>query len=162
MCTKGLWNCFLELPVPVIDPNYKKASENLNLFLREKEILNKIDFNKIKKNKNQNLLQEPFIKTRVVEKDLVSDLYKINSLELNKTEGGPLFGNGKTTNYQLFENTSQILNKVKHDLIEIMIEAVNSEIYIAESFLNILRENSGSYPHTHIMPFDKNNNLAKN
>ena len=34
--------------------------------------------------------------------DLVSDLYKINSLELNKTEGGPLFGNGKTTNYQFW------------------------------------------------------------
>ena len=42
-----------------------------------------------------------------------------------------------------------------------MKEAVNSEIYIAESFLNILREDSGSFPHTHIMPFDKNNNLIK-
>ena len=145
-----------------IDPNYKKASENLNLFLREKEILKKLVSNKIKKNKKQNLLQEPFVKIRRVEKNLVSDLYKINSLELNKTEGGPLFGNGKTTNYQLFENSSQILNIVKHDLIEIMREAVNSEVYIAESFLNILKENSGSHPHTHIMPFDKNNNLIKN
>ena len=43
-----------------------------------------------------------------------------------------------------------------------MREAVNSEVYIAESFLNILKENSGSHPHTHIMPFDKNNNLIKN
>ena len=145
-----------------IDPNYKKASENLNLFLREREILKKLVSNKIKKNKKQNLLQEPFVKIRRVEKNLVSDLYKINSLELNKTEGGPLFGNGKTTNYQLFENSSQILNIVKHDLIEIMREAVNSEVYIAESFLNILKENSGSHPHTHIMPFDKNNNLIKN
>ena len=144
-----------------IDPNYKKAFENLKLLTREKEILKKINKVKIKKNKNQCLLQDPFIATREVEKDLVSNLYKINSLELNKTEGGPLFGNGKTTNYQLFENNSPILNTLKRDLVEIMKGAVSSEVYIAESFLNILKEDSGSYPHTHIMPFDKNNNLTK-
>ena len=144
-----------------IDTNYKKAAENLNMLLREKEILNKLNFNNIEKTKHQKLLKDPFIATRKVDHDLVSSLYKINSLELNKTEGGPLFGKGQTTNYQLFENNSQILNTVKKDLIKIMKEAVNSEVYIAESFLNILKENSGSFPHTHIMPFDKNNNLIK-
>ncbi len=144
-----------------IDTNYKKAAENLNMLLREKEILNKLNFNNIEKTKHQKLLKDPFIATRKVDHDLVSSLYKINSLELNKTEGGPLFGKGQTTNYQLFENNSQILNTVKQDLIKIMKEAVNSEVYIAESFLNILKENSGSFPHTHIMPFDKNNNLIK-
>ena len=144
-----------------IDSNYKKAAENLNMLLREKEILNKLNFIKIEKTKHQKLSKDPFIATRKVDHDLVSSLYKINSLELNKAEGGPLFGNGQTTNYQLFENDSQILNTVKQDLLKIMKEAVNSEVYIAESFLNILKENSGSFPHTHIMPFDKNNNLIK-
>ena len=144
-----------------IDPNYKKASDNLNMLLKEKKLLNMLDNDKYKKKNTQTLLENPFIKTRKVEQDLVDILYKINSLELNKTEGGPLFGNGKTTDYQLFDNNYQILNTLKEDLYEIMKEAVNSEIYIAESFLNILREDSGSFPHTHIMPFDKNNNLIK-
>ena len=142
-----------------IDPNYKKASDNLNMLLKEKKLLNMLDNDKYKKN-TQTLLENPFIKTRKVEQDLVDILYKINSLELNKTEGGPLFGNGKTTDYQLFDNNYQILNTLKEDLYEIMKEAVN-KIYIAESFLNILREDSGSFPHTHIMPFDKNNNLIR-
>ena len=144
-----------------IDPNYKKASDNLNMLLKEKKLLNMLDINKYKKKNTQTLLENPFIKTRKVEQDLVDILYKINSLELNKTEGGPLFGNGKTTNYQLFDNNYQILNTMKEDLYEIMKEAVNSEIYIAESFLNILREDSGSFPHNHITNFDKNNNLIK-
>ena len=144
-----------------IDPNYKKASDNLNMLLKEKKLLNMLDNDKYKKKNTQTLLENPFIKTRKVEQDLVDILYKINSLELNKTEGGPLFGNGKTTDYQLFDNNYQILNTLKEDLYEVMKEAVNSEIYIAESFLNILREDSGSFPHTHIMPFDKNNNLIK-
>lgn len=144
-----------------IDINYKKAAENLNMLLREKEILSKLNLNNIEKNKHKKLSKDPFIVTRKVDDDLVSSLYEINSLELNKTEGGPLFGNGQTTDYQLFANNIQLLNTVKQDLLKIMKEAVNSEVYIAESFLNILKEESGSFPHTHITPFDKNNNLIK-
>ena len=43
-----------------------------------------------------------------------------------------------------------------------MKDSVDSDIYIAESFLNILREDSGSFPHNHILPFDINNNLINN
>ena len=43
-----------------------------------------------------------------------------------------------------------------------MKDAVGSEIHIDESFLNILQEDSGSVPHTHLTPFDENNNLIKN
>ena len=121
------------------------------MLLREKEILNKLNFINIEKTNHQKLSKDPFIATRKVDHDLVSSLYKINCLELNKAEGGPLFGNRQTTNYQLFENDSQILNTLKQDLLKIMKEAVNSEVYIAESFLNILKENSISFPHTHIM-----------
>ena len=145
-----------------IDPNYVKATQNLKLLLQERKTLNKINFYKSIKNNKNKLLKNPYIEKREVEASLISNLYKINSIELKKTEGGPLFGNGKTTNYHLFENNNQILNIVKKDLIKIMREAVASDIHIAESFLNILKEDSGSFPHTHIMPFDKNNDLIKN
>ena len=141
-----------------LNPNYKKARENLNLLLKEKETLKLLKNCNLKKN-NFRLIEEPYIEIREVEKDLISCLYKIRSTDLKKTEGGPLFGNGNTTDYQLFENNFEILEKVKNDLIQVMKKSVSSDIYIAESFLNILREDSGSFPHTHILPFDQNNNL---
>ena len=141
-----------------LDPNYKKARENLNLLFKEKETLKLLKNCNLKKN-NFRLIEEPYIEIREVEKDLISCLYKIRSTDLKKTEGGPLFGNGNTTDYQLFENNFEILEKVKNDLIQVMRKSVSSEIYIAESFLNILKEDSGSFPHTHILPFDQNNNL---
>ena len=70
-----------------------------------------------------------------------------------------MFGNGNTTNYQLFSNNFKDLKVIENDLIKIMKDSVDSDIYIAESFLNILREGSGSVPHNHILPFDINNNL---
>ena len=143
-----------------IDPNYIKATQNLNLLLQEKKTLNIINSYKFKKKHNIKHVKNTFIGTRKVESSLISNLYKINSLELKMTDGGPLFGNGKTTNYQLFENNKKILNIVEQDLTRVMEEAVGSEIHIAESFLNILKEDSGSFPHTHIMPFDQNNDLV--
>jgi hypothetical protein len=41
----------------------------------------------------------------------------------------------------------------------IMRQAVRSEIYIYESFLNIFNNGSGSIPHDHVFSFDKINNL---
>lgn len=141
-----------------LNPNYKKARENLNLLLKEKETLKLLKNCNLKKN-NFRLVEDPYIEIREVENDLISCLYKIRSTDLKKTEGGPLFGNGNTTDYQLFENNFEILEKVKNDLIHVMKKSVSSDIYIAESFLNILKEDSGSFPHTHILPFDQNNNL---
>ena len=143
-----------------IDPSYVKAKDNLNLLIQEKEILNILNTNKYKKKNLSKLLKNPFTKIRKVEPELISSLYKIKTKEFHKTEGGPLFGNGSTTNYKLFSNNFDILTIVKNDLIKIMKESVNADIYLAESFLNILNKDSGSFPHNHIMPFDKNNGLV--
>ena len=75
-----------------LDSNYNKAKENLNLLFQEKKILSLLNKNKSNKSK---LKENPYIKSRKIEPDLISSLYKIHSTELNKTEGGPLFGNGK-------------------------------------------------------------------
>ena len=42
------------------------------MLLREKEILNKLNFNNIEKTKHQKLSKDPFIATRKVDHDLVS------------------------------------------------------------------------------------------
>ena len=102
----------------------------------------------------------PFISNRTVEAELISNLYKINSTKLSKMKTGPLFGSGRTSNFKLFENDCSIIKTVEKDLINIMSQAVKSEVCIMNSFLNILGAGGGSVPHTHISNFDKMNGLS--
>jgi len=109
------------------------------------------------------LISNPFIFNREVETNLISNLYKIRLKHLDKTKGpktkGPLFGNGKTTDFSFFKDNQSIIKDVENDLSVIMRQAVRSEIYIYESFLNIFNNGSGSIPHDHVFSFDKINNL---
>jgi tetratricopeptide (TPR) repeat protein len=152
-------------------PDYAEAHNNLDILLREKKLLMNIsqekksdDHNKIRNlDSGSRLISNPFISNRVVETNLISNLYKIRLKQIDKKKGpntkGPLFGNGKTTDFRFFENNQNILKNVVDDLSEIMRQAVKSEIYIFDSFLNIFNNGSGSIPHTHTFSFDKINNL---
>ena len=48
---------------------------------------------------------------------------------------------------------------MEKDLTKIMSQAVNSDIFIIESFFNILRTSSGLTSHNHINDFDEIENL---
>ena len=151
-----------------INPGYTVTSDNLDTLYREKKLLKKIQnekFNDDIKSKNSiskiELTINPFIVNRSVEPNLLSTLYKIKSTDLSKTEGGPLFGIGRTTHYQLFKHDFYILQSVEKDLIHIMVRSVNSDIYVMESFFNILKAKSGSIPHNHISSFDRIKGLVK-
>ena len=148
-----------------IKKNYIEAKNNLNKILRQNELL--LNINKTKqlekiyqknKIKNSGLKTNPFISTRKVEKELINELYKINSVELNKTRD-IRYGNGRCSDYELFKNKSSILKIVEKDLTYIMSEAVKSDIFIIESFFNILRTGSGLTCHNHINDFDKSYDL---
>ena len=107
---------------------------------------------------NIGLAINPFISKRKVDTELLAKLYKINSVELDKTKD-VRYGNGRCSDYQLFENNSSIIQTVKKDLTYIMSQAVKSDIYIIESFFNILRSGSGLTSHKHIKDFDEANGL---
>ena len=147
--------------------NYAEANNNLAIllkqnkflkFLKSKKIARKIKENRILSIKK--LIHSPIILKRKVEKELVSKLYHINSTTLSKTKSGPLFGNGMTSNYQLFDNENSILKIVEEELIKIIKKAIKSEIYIIDSFFNILKAGGGSKPHNHINSFDKAQGLV--
>ena len=147
-------------------PDYFEAHNNLNIILRQNKLLLKIEQvrNSKKKIKVSNLGADiglainPFISKRKVDSELIAELYKINSVELDKTKD-VRYGNGRCSDYDLFENNSSIIQTVKKDLIYIMSQAVKSDIYIIESFFNILRSGSGLTSHKHIKDFDKANGL---
>ncbi len=112
------------------------------------------------------LISNPLILNRSVEEELVTSLYEINSIQLDKTKRVGLLPSGKidarygngvvSPDFNLFKIARPIIQKVAGDLTRIMMEAVRSEIYIYDSFFNILRAGGGTTPHTHLASEDKN------
>ena len=99
-----------------------------------------------------------------MEQELIKTLYKINSKSLDQTNG-VFFGNGKhASDFRLFEQLHKegypIVKNLEKDLIEIMKQAVQSDIYIMDSFFNILKSGGGSNWHTHKTTFDKLHGLS--
>ena len=144
-----------------IDPNSFLAKYNLDILIKQTDLLNKIGLelntdNLINSNFKKKFSKNPFIAHRNPSKDLINLLYKINSTELNKTKGGPLYGNGKTSDYQIFDNDNPILNDVKNDIIKIIKDEIKANVFIIDSFFNILGAGGGSVPHHHLNSIDKN------
>ena len=142
-----------------LKPDYTEAHNNLDILLMENKLINIIT---IKKSKKKNIVNfsDPLISKRTVEKELIANLYKINSTKLDEVDRSHLrYGNGRSSDYKLFENNSIIIKNVAEDLIKIMKEVVKSDIFIRESFFNIFQTGSGITPHEHLSDFDKNNGL---
>ena len=144
-----------------IDPNSFLAKYNLDILIKQIDLLNKIGLelnadNLIHSNFKKKFSNNPFITHRNPGKDLINLLYKINSTDLNKVKGGPLYGNGKTSDYQIFDNDNPILNEVKSDIIKIIKDETKANVFIIDSFFNILGAGGGSAPHHHLNSIDKN------
>ena len=150
-----------------LKPKYEDAHKGLDLVLKEKDVLLKIFQKKktIGENKvssydsSVSLTSNPFITHRDVEKKFLKDLYKSELKELNKTKDAR-YGNGRCSDFKFFKNDFSFIKNIEADLIDIMKQAVKSDIHIFDSFLNIYGPNSGSTPHNHITPFDKNQKLV--
>ena len=145
-----------------LNPGFNEAHANLNKLYKERELLLNIEQNKKFKKNNSNhtkgLSKNPYICNRKVEDELLTELYKINTKKLDESKD-PRYGNGIFSDYQLFNTDSLILKNVEKDLNKIMSEAVNSNIFIIESFFNILKSGSGLKIHTHLNKFDQKHNL---
>ena len=102
------------------------------------------------------LSPNPFITKRKVEAELINNLYEIDSKGLHKMKGLFLGNGGRhSENFQLFDNDSFAIKTVAEGLINIMKQVVKSEIYIGDSFFNIVDAGGGISPHRHIRNFDK-------
>ena len=160
-----------------IDPNYVDVHDNLNLLLKIKRLLSKIEqarkseiktkidfFKKVPtklSSSDLRLTSNPFISNMKVEAKLVSQLYKINSKKLDDVDLEYLlrYGNGRSSNDKLFESNFSTIKTVAKDLVNIMKEAVKSDIFIMDSFFNIFQTESGIISHNHVNRFDYNYGL---
>ena len=112
------------------------------------------------------LISNPLVLNRLVEAELITSLYEMNSIQLDKTKRVGLlaagkvdarFGNGLVSpDFNLFEDARSIIQKVAEDLTKMMMEAVKSDIYVYDSFFNILRAGGGTTPHAHLTSLDRN------
>ena len=150
-----------------LSPDDFEIHHNLYLLLKEQQLLSNIQ--RAKKNNNKirffkkissklfksdlRLASNPLIMKRKVDDNLIAELHKIKTKELDKAKD-IRYGNGRCSDYKLFENDSAIIKSVSRDLINIMSKAVNSEIFIMESFFNIFYTQSGIKEHNHISSFD--------
>ena len=160
-----------------IKPDYVEAHHNLEVLLKQKRLLSKIEQAKkseintkislFKKNFSKlfksdiRLNSNPVVLSRKVEAELISQLYKINTRKLNDVNPNiaPCYGNGRNSDYNLFKNNFSTIKIVTKDLINIMKEAVKSDIFIMESFFNIFQAGGGIISHNHINNFDNNYEL---
>jgi tetratricopeptide (TPR) repeat protein len=160
-----------------INPGYALAHDNLKTMLNRQILLSKIE--KAKKSQNRNTISfkkkihkklfgsdlklnsNPFISHRKVEEELINIIYQLNYKYLNKTNN-TFYGNGRhSSNFRLFENNYSILKKMEDDLITIMEQAVKSDIFIMDSFFNVLSNGGGSNWHNHTGAWDDVHNLNK-
>jgi tetratricopeptide (TPR) repeat protein len=155
-----------------LKPDHPSAHKNLGILLKQKRLLSKIEQAKkseikttisfLKKNQKKphksdlRLTSNPFISNRKVEAELISQLYKVNTRKLNDVNPNivPCYGNGRNSDYHLFENNFSTIKTVAKDLINIMKEAVKSDIFIMESFFNIFQTGGGIVSHNHLHNFD--------
>ena len=152
-----------------LKPNFAQAHHNLRNTIKINKLL-KIQktIKPGKKNSATRLTSDPFISNRDVDVKLLSYLYKMNSIELYKLKDNLFgkqaarYGNGKCSeNFHLFDNDSITIKTVEKDLINIMSEAVKSDVFVIDSFFNILNAGSGTIPHGHTDTFDEARGLDK-
>ena len=144
-----------------IDPTLKSNKLLLNI-LKSRQVFNEKEniSSYIKKLYiSPKLASNPFILNRPVEKELINKLYAMSSRKLDKTKDAR-YGNGIcSSDFNFFEDNSPIIKALADDLINIMMEVVKSNIYVDDSFFNILAAGGGTTPHQHLHTLDKNKEL---
>ena len=146
----------------ILDPSLKEAKINLEIVSEQQKIFDwALKKKKLSKGDEKKLKLDSFITERKVENGLLDQLYKLQTTELEKTKD-VRFGNGKcSSDMKLFENKNEIIKTVAEDIISILKKNIGSDIYVVDSFFNILQSGSGTKPHKHLAPFDKKTGLDK-
>ena len=102
---------------------------------------------KINKDKKPNY---PVILKRPVEPGLITSLYEIKALDLNKFQD-PSFGKARGSDYKFFEDNEEITQTIKQDLTSIAKKVINSDVFFHDSFFTILSGTSIIKKHNHIV-----------
>lgn len=106
------------------------------------------------------LSKNPLILNREVEDELLDTLYEMKSIELDEVRD-PGYGNAKGSDIRksLFEDNRPIIKSIERDLVKIIKDEINADIYIDESWFVILGAGGGLNSHNHLSYLDKDSTL---
>ena len=105
------------------------------------------------------LTTNPLILSRLVERELITVLLQMNSRGLDRTSDAR-YGNGRCSpDFNLFKENHPVIKTVAEDLTNIMKDSVKSDIYLLDTFFNILSAGGGSSPHNHLKELDGDHGL---
>ena len=105
------------------------------------------------------LATNPFIISRLVERELITVLLQMKSRGLDRTSDAR-YGNGRCSpDFNLFKEDHPIIRTVAEDLTSIMKSSVKSNIYLFDTFFNVLSAGGGSRPHDHLKEIDEDHGL---
>ncbi len=129
---------------------------------RRRERIRDIRIEKIKKNLFEDKVNwSPVTLYRKVEEELIQNLYTIKTKKATAKDRyqRPIFGNTRGSNYELFKSEFPIIQNFRQDIIKIISEYFKSEVYITDSFFNIIRPKydlgGGNKIHAHLSTIDK-------
>jgi len=108
---------------------------------------------------NGSLPSKILILKRLVEKELITYLYKIKLVDLDK-ENDPSFGNTKGSRYNLFQDDHFTIKKLEEDLKSILMKVFSSNIFLYDSFLSIFGSGGGTNRHNHVNEIDKDSTFS--
>lgn len=140
-----------------IDPKFKPIALLLSLLKSKKPIKEITDsVNTVSNPKGvTRLTPNLLILHRAVEAEFIATPYEMSSRKIEDAKDARC-GNGTfSSDFNLFTSNRDIVKTVAQDLKIIMMNVVKSEIYIDNSFFNILGASSGTTPHRHINNLDK-------
>ena len=100
------------------------------------------------------LTSNPLKLQRAVEAGLITKLYEMNSTVKKNVKNDARFGT-RSSEFNLLGDSSSIIQSLAADLTRIMMEAVKADVYIIDSFFNILSAGGGTTPHRHLSGLDK-------
>lgn len=150
----------------VIDPN-KRATDLVLSVLHGRKNRKQTEIRTNNSNEAHykiGLKTNPFFLKRRVEPELIMSLSQLQSRKMDEAKNSPVFGNGRCSlDYNMFDQACPVIKNLETELTELMKSAVNSDIYIYDSFFNIYGAGAGIPPHTHLTEIDKDKylNLAK-
>ena len=100
------------------------------------------------------LTTDPLILRRPAERELITFLTQMDSKSLDRTSDAR-YGNGRCSrDFKLFSENHPAITQVAEDLTSLIKDVLKSDIYIADTFFNILCAGGGSSPHNHLQEVD--------